>query len=197
MTAESAAQPVAKDKALRLSVAAALAYPDKSMTVSSLRKERNAGRLETWIMAGKEFTSLAAIEEMERQCRAQRKVPASGSSPPSSEKPGKFSTIPSGSSGTDSESLALAAALMRCQPPKTPSDDTSSKSTILPLRQGPVRRSADRRYRRALPRPARGEAGPPAGAAQQDGARSEMVGHEALFGREAQHVRSLRQVPRR
>jgi hypothetical protein len=126
-----------KDKALRISIAAAIAYPDKSMTVSSLRKERNAGRLETWIMAGKEFTSLAAIEEMERQCRVQRRVPASTSSPPATTPMAGLLIAPAGSSATESERFALDAALMRCQPPKTPSGDTSSKSTILPLRPKP------------------------------------------------------------
>lgn len=126
-----------KDKALRLSVAAALAYPDKSMTVSSLRKERNAGRLETWIMAGKEFTSLAAIEEMERQCRVQRRVPASISNPPATTPLAGSLIAPAGSSATEAEKFALDAALMRCQPPKTPSVDTSSPSTILPLRPRP------------------------------------------------------------
>lgn len=125
---------VDRDTPLRLDVAAALAFPDNSMTMSSLRKERNAGRLETWMMAGKEFTSLAAIDEMVKQCRAQRRVPASTSSPPATTLPDGLLIARPGSSETESERFALEAALTRCLPPKPPSAPISSESTILPLR---------------------------------------------------------------
>ena len=65
---------VSVDTPLRLAAAAALAFPDGSMTVSGLRRERDAGRLETWITAGKEYTSLAATAEMTRRCREARSV---------------------------------------------------------------------------------------------------------------------------
>lgn len=127
---------VGLDVPLRLAAAADLAFPDGSMTASGLRRERDAGRLETWTMAGKEYTSLAAIEEMVRQCRARPKAPACGSSPRASAQPVSL-TPPSGSSATESESIALAAALLRCQPQKMPSVGTLSKSTILRLQPKP------------------------------------------------------------
>ena len=49
---------------LRLAVAAILAYPDGSMTASGLRREAARGRLVIERTAGKDYTTLAAIEEM-------------------------------------------------------------------------------------------------------------------------------------
>ena len=54
---------------LRLAVAAALAYPDGSMTASGLRKERDRGRLIVERTAGKDYTTLAAIQRMRELCR--------------------------------------------------------------------------------------------------------------------------------
>jgi hypothetical protein len=59
---------------LRLALAAALAYPDGSMTASGLRKEAARGRLAVERTAGKDYTTLAAIEEMRMLCRLQPKV---------------------------------------------------------------------------------------------------------------------------
>lgn len=109
---------ISAETALRLSIAAELAFPDGSMTAAGLRRERNRGRLETWFTAGKEYTSLAAIEEMIRQCRAARKAPVSISSPSGETLPAPSSIAPHGSSGTAPVSIELAAALMRCEPQK-------------------------------------------------------------------------------
>jgi len=49
---------------LRLSLAAAMAFPDGSMTASGLRRECARGRLVIERIAGKDFTTLAAIESM-------------------------------------------------------------------------------------------------------------------------------------
>lgn len=54
---------------LRLAVAAALAFPDGSMTVSGLRREAAAGRLVVEKIAGKMYTTLAEIEAMRSKCR--------------------------------------------------------------------------------------------------------------------------------
>ena len=60
---------VKPDAPLRLDVAAALAYPDGSMTVSGLRREAAKGRLAIERVAGKDYTTLAAIEDMRVLCR--------------------------------------------------------------------------------------------------------------------------------
>lgn len=57
------------DTPLTLSVAAELAFPDGSMTASSLRSEATKGRLQIEKIAGRLFTTLAAIQEMRARCR--------------------------------------------------------------------------------------------------------------------------------
>jgi hypothetical protein len=54
-------QQVGSETPLRLGVAAALAYPDGSMSASGLRREAARGRLEIERTAGKDYTKLAAI----------------------------------------------------------------------------------------------------------------------------------------
>lgn len=54
---------------LRLDLAAALGFPDGTMSVSGLRKERDRGTLMVMRIAGKEYTTLAAIEAMLELCR--------------------------------------------------------------------------------------------------------------------------------
>src|SRR5262249_16936167 len=63
---------------LRLSVAAALAYPDGSMTASGLRREAKRGRLAIERTAGKDYTTLANIERMRQLCRVEAKALGSG-----------------------------------------------------------------------------------------------------------------------
>ena len=67
------------DTPFRLSVAAALAFPDGSMTASGLRRECARGRLVVERIAGKDYTTLANIERMRELCRVEAKVPGSGS----------------------------------------------------------------------------------------------------------------------
>src|SRR5579862_5292108 len=69
------------DTPLRLSVAAALAFPDGSMTVSGLRREGARGRLVIERIAGKDYTTLANIERMRAVCRVEARAPDYGSDP--------------------------------------------------------------------------------------------------------------------
>src|SRR5450759_1691651 len=59
---------------LRLENAARLAYPDGSMTASGLRREAGRGRLVIEKTAGKDYTTLEAIEEMRKLCRVPAKA---------------------------------------------------------------------------------------------------------------------------
>jgi len=59
---------------LRLDVAAAIVFPDGSMTACGLRKEAGRGRLVIERIAGKDYTTLAAIERMRELCRQNPKV---------------------------------------------------------------------------------------------------------------------------
>src|SRR5215470_2681521 len=69
---------VEDDMPLRLDVAAALEYPDGSMTASGLRREAARGRLVIERTAGKDYTTRAAIREMRRLCQLSAKVQGSG-----------------------------------------------------------------------------------------------------------------------
>ena len=74
---------LAPDTPLRLNVAAALAFPDGSMTTSGLRREFARGRLVIERIAGKDYTTLANIERMRELCRVPQKELASGFAPKS------------------------------------------------------------------------------------------------------------------
>jgi hypothetical protein len=64
---------------LRLAMAAELAFPGGGMTASGLRKEAARGRLVIERIAGKDYTTLAAIDRMRELCR----VPAPSEVSPS------------------------------------------------------------------------------------------------------------------
>jgi hypothetical protein len=62
---------------LRLAVAAKIAFPAGGMTVAGLRKEAARGRLVSYRIAGRDFTTLAEIDEMIRRCRSIPRAPDS------------------------------------------------------------------------------------------------------------------------
>jgi hypothetical protein len=69
-------QQIGPDTPLRLDVAARVAFPGGGMTASGLRREAARGRLTIERIAGKDFTTLAAITTMREKCRAQPPLPA-------------------------------------------------------------------------------------------------------------------------
>jgi hypothetical protein len=99
-----------KDCPLRLSVAAKVAFPDGSMTDSGLRREAQRGRLVIERIAGKDYVTLDAINDMRGLCRAAVKGLASGYNQCVEERRAKFSNVPSGSSAKVRSSEALDAA---------------------------------------------------------------------------------------
>lgn len=66
------ALPPDPDTPLRLHVAAKLAFPDGSMTVSGLRREWKRGNLVIYRVAGKDFTTLAEIKKMRVRCQGNQ-----------------------------------------------------------------------------------------------------------------------------
>ena len=101
---------------LRLSVAAAVAFPDGSMSASGLRREAARGRLVIERIAGKDFTTLANIERMRELCRVEAKAPGSTCGGPGLASAGK----PFGSSATQggiSPRDALQARLTKVRLP--------------------------------------------------------------------------------
>lgn len=114
-----AAELPSPDAPLRLRDAARIAFPPDqvtgrpTMTESGLRREAAAGRLTIWRVAGKDFTSLAAIREMLEKCRVETQSPVSGSER-SCVQTRAASRPLSGSSATldaGTKQLALAAAM--------------------------------------------------------------------------------------
>jgi hypothetical protein len=65
---------ISADTPLRLKTAVRLAFPDGGMTVSGLRREAAKGHLAIETIAGKQFTTLNAIQEMRKQCRDNPRV---------------------------------------------------------------------------------------------------------------------------
>src|SRR5258707_194995 len=120
---------IADDTPLRLNVAAALAYPDGSMTASGLRREAARGRLAIERTAGKDYTTLGAIRTMRDLCRREARGQDCGfDAHVVTEKPGKRTTQ-CGSSATENIQRAQAAARMIVQELKERSPSTSTKST--------------------------------------------------------------------
>jgi hypothetical protein len=68
-TAVPLRETITPDTPLRLAIAAALAFPDGSMSASGLRREAARGRLVIERIAGKDYTTLGNIERMREKCR--------------------------------------------------------------------------------------------------------------------------------
>src|SRR3954463_12969389 len=110
--------PVDKDAPLLLRTAAALAYPDGTMTKSGLRREAKRGRLVIERTANKDYTTLQAIEDMRAQCRVSAKASGSGSAPNGEPRASSIRER-AGSSSTDQGISAQAALRMKLQGPKS------------------------------------------------------------------------------
>src|ERR1035441_4308821 len=131
---------VKPDTPLRLSVAAAVAFPDGTMTASGLRREAARGRLVIERIAGKDYTTLANIERMRELCRVENNhpgftfVPSEGTSRASSERePSGLSSMAASTSPQD----ALRAKIERRSKPSQP---TSLENTSPPERSGTLKR---------------------------------------------------------
>lgn len=128
-------EDISDDMPLRLDVAAELAFPDGSITLSSLRNEARKGRLAVWRVANKDMTTLAEIRRMMERCRVNESLPASGSDQP--RKDGR----PSGSSKTEASRSAQgaeAALRKRVEEQKQRYRTTSPGSTTPSQKAAPV-----------------------------------------------------------
>lgn len=96
----SAEPEITMNTPLRLADAARLAFPAGGMTAAGLRREAARGRLAIQRMAGKDFTTLGAIERMRSLCHVQPKAPVSTSSPRAATLPAASPAPPAGSSET-------------------------------------------------------------------------------------------------
>jgi hypothetical protein len=92
---------IAPDTPLRLGVAAAVAYPDGSMTPARLRREAERGKLVVEKTGGLLYTTLENISRMRERCRLPVKVQDFGSDELASTPPESPSGRRPGSSATD------------------------------------------------------------------------------------------------
>src|SRR5260221_2183266 len=97
------------DTPLRLEHAVQLAFPCGGMTVSGLRREVARGRLVIERIAGKDFVTLQAINEMRVKCRDVQKAQGSGLSQRNVTNKENSSGEQRGSSETDRVKSARAA----------------------------------------------------------------------------------------
>lgn len=125
---------------LRLAEAAEMAFPRGGMTAAGLRREAQRGRLALMRIAGKDFTTLAAIREMMDRCRVAPSDLAYGSGR-SEPAPMEACEPPPGSSSTSADRSALDAALTIAGALKQRSPDTSpasrrrtGRATVIPLK---------------------------------------------------------------
>jgi hypothetical protein len=116
------------DTPLRLAVAAALAFPDGSITESSLRKACTRRELEHEILRGKYHTTLAAINEWRARCRVQPKGLADGFARKSATRTARSASARSESSETDHARSARAALQKILKAPSGRSANTSPAS---------------------------------------------------------------------
>jgi hypothetical protein len=105
-------EKITPETPLRLEIAAALAFPDGSMTGSGLRREGERGRLVIERVAGKDYVTLRNIENMRTLCRLHPKEPGSGCGGNAETREAGLPTPPSTSSETVDIKRARAAAEM-------------------------------------------------------------------------------------
>src|SRR6266702_94223 len=128
-SALTSSENVGPDTPLRLSVAAAIAFPDQSISESSLRREAKRGRLTVEIIAGKTFTTLNEIERMRGRCRVEVRVPVSTSDQPAIG-PESSPIKPLGLFGTARDITPLDALTAKLQRLSKSSRTISQKNTL-------------------------------------------------------------------
>ena|SRR6516162_7334123 len=127
------ASAIGDDTLLRLGVAAALEFPDGSMSAAGLRREAQHGRLKVWRIAGKDYTTKQALKEMRGQCVLSNHQDSSCGPPEKAERP-------CGSSKTASAKSAQVAAKVSAQKLKSrsritsPEPDNLPSATVIPMK---------------------------------------------------------------
>ena len=134
---------IGPDDPVRLATAASIAFPDGSMTESGLRKEWRRDRLDVYVIAGKQYTTLRSIREMIERCRAAatQKVPVCGSNPnernamePSSGQSGVSATTEDLSDAQDSALRAVKKLKMLSASTSQTNGTRTVPATVVPLK---------------------------------------------------------------
>jgi hypothetical protein len=120
------------DAPLRLEQAVQIAFPLGGMTVSGLRREAAKGRLVIEKIAGKDFVTLRAINEMREKCRDHQRAQDSGLNQKNATNKANLSGRQPGSSETDHIRSARAALEATAKALNKRSPTTSEKNTKSP-----------------------------------------------------------------
>src|SRR5260370_12638757 len=99
------------------------------MTACGLRREAARGRLAIERVAGKDYTTLSAIEKMRALCRVPQKALVSGSAPKNETLTARSASAQCGSYETDRARSARAALQKIARAPSVPSANTSPTNT--------------------------------------------------------------------
>lgn len=129
---------------LRLADAAARAFPGGGVTVCSLRREAAKGRLAIMRIAGKDFTTLADIREMQQKCLVNQKARTFGFDQPTETPPESSSSAPDGSSRTEAVKSAQDALRETVKALKQSSRPISRRNTPRSAGNAPLDQSRSR-----------------------------------------------------
>ena len=113
MTKRAIAIPekISDDTPIRLETAAAIAFPDGSMTASGLRREAERERLVIERVAGKDYTTLNHIKRMRELCRVRSNRQDSGNGQSVETKTADSHMLPPGLSSMEVANSALDSTL--------------------------------------------------------------------------------------
>ena len=125
---------------MRLAEAARRAFPDGGMTEAGLRREAQRGRLAISRIAGKDFTTLADIDDMVMKCRNPQRESASGSvqAPQGSARRGLSETAQNTSAQA---ALQTSLSKLKRRSPSTSGPDTGQRAEVVTLRKSKSRTS--------------------------------------------------------
>jgi hypothetical protein len=136
------ASEVTQTTPLRLEVAARIAFPDGSMSVGALRRLIKAGQLTVEVIAGKQYLTLQAIEEMRTKCRVTAKDHKSGSeNTTTADRQSGASATGSTASEKQRVQASVLARLSKRETVRSPTTSSSNKKTprqkaaVIPIRR--------------------------------------------------------------
>lgn len=132
-------EKIKPDTPLRLSLAAALAFPDGSLKASGLRREAARGRLVIERIAGKDFTTLANIIKMRQICRVESNHPGSTSAARAGTSMASSERAPCGLSSMAASTSPQDALRAKIEQRSMPSQPTLQQNISPPEKSGTLK----------------------------------------------------------
>jgi hypothetical protein len=126
-------EPLGYDDPVPLVLAAEIFFPAGGVTPSSLRTEIRNGHLVVERIAGKDFVTRRAIEQMRERCRSQPKSRDSGSTEGQKKARSGSSSIAESTSQRDA-TKATAKALKKPSPTTSPANTSGHLAHVVPIK---------------------------------------------------------------